>query len=731
MRKLVYFSLGLAAACGLWAYGAELGWYVGLAVLLVASIFLLDWRKTVLLAAGLALGAGLCGLHSRFFLDDALTMDGEVTRARLHICDYGTETSYGIQAEGLLQTADRTYRLQLYLDGEMPVEPGTEVSGTFLFRATGPGAEKPKSYQSGKGIQLIAYQRGDAEYAQGTLQIRDYPALIRRTVKGVLEKAFPEDTRAFARALLLGDTQGLDYETDTALKISGIRHIVAVSSLHVSIFFGALEVLTLRRRYLTALVGFPALLAFAAVMGFSPSVSRACLMVSLMLLARLLNREYDGPSALAFAVAVILGLNPAAAASVSLQLSVASVAGIFLFQPGIQKWLLAQFGVLKPKTLKTRLVRWFSSSVAVSLGATILTTPLSAWYFGTVSLVSVLTNLLTLWMVSLVFSGLCFTALAGLLFPGLAEVLGWCLSWGIRYVLLVAKTLAAFPLAAVYTTSPYIVAWLVFVYGLLAVFLLSRNRRPLILGSCALMGLCLALLVSWLEVKPGQTRITVLDVGQGQCILLQNEGRSFLVDCGGDSDTAAAELAAQTLLGQGIARLDGLILTHCDRDHAGGAEYLMSRLETKLLIQPEDGTIRADVPTVYASANLELTLGSARMVIFAPDFPGNSNEKSLCVLFDTEKCDILITGDRSGFGERSLLRNGNVGQVDVLIAGHHGSKHSTCEALLEAVRPEIVCISAGRDNPYGHPAPETLERLARFGCRVYRTDQVGTITIRR
>ena len=75
MRKLVYFSLGLAAACGLWAYGAELGWYVGLAVLLVASIFLLDWRKTVLLAAGLALGAGLCGLHSRFFLDDALTMD--------------------------------------------------------------------------------------------------------------------------------------------------------------------------------------------------------------------------------------------------------------------------------------------------------------------------------------------------------------------------------------------------------------------------------------------------------------------------------------------------------------------------------------------------------------------------------------------------------------------------------------------------------------------------------
>jgi len=100
-------------------------------------------------------------------------------------------------------------------------------------------------------------------------------------------------------------------------------------------------------------------------------------------------------------------------------------------------------------------------------------------------------------------------------------------------------------------------------------------------------------------------------------------------------------------------------------------------------------------------------------------------------LFDTEKCDILITGDRDGFGERSLLRNVDIPKVDVLVAGHHGAKNSTCQELLEAVRPEIVCISVGEGNPYGHPAPELLERLAEFGCAVYRTDQNGTITIRR
>ena len=104
---------------------------------------------------------------------------------------------------------------------------------------------------------------------------------------------------------------------------------------------------------------------------------------------------------------------------------------------------------------------------------------------------------------------------------------------------------------------------------------------------------------------------------------------------------------------------------------------------------------------------------------------------SLCILFDTKNCDILVTGDRNGFGERSLLRNAHIPDVDILVAGHHGSKNSTSEELLNAARPETVCISVGEDNSYGHPAPELLQRLMDHGCAVYRTDQHGTITIRR
>ena len=135
--------------------------------------------------------------------------------------------------------------------------------------------------------------------------------------------------------------------------------------------------------------------------------------------------------------------------------------------------------------------------------------------------------------------------------------------------------------------------------------------------------------------------------------------------------------------------------------------------------------------TVYAAEELILSSGSVQIRIFPSRISGNDNENSLCILFDTKSCDILVTGDRSWFGEKSLLQQYSLPKVDVLIAGHHGSKHAASEKLLEAVQPEIVCISAGRDNSFNHPAPELLERLTQYGCSIYRTDMQGTITIRR
>ena len=545
----------------------------------------------------------------------------------------------------------------------------------------------------------------------------------------MLEELLPEDTSVFARALLIGDTSDLDYETKTDFTVSGIRHIVAVSGLHVSILFSLVNLSSLRKRFLSVLMGFPVLALFAAMTGFTPSVCRACIMSGLMMAASLFNREYDGPTALSFAGLLLLLVNPLVIASVSYQLSFASVAGIFLFSTGIRTWILS----LAPGKKAGKLRNYFAVSVSITLGATVMTVPLCALYFGTVSLAAVLTNLLVLWVIGFLFYGLILLCLLGSFWTGGAVILGKALSVLIRYVLLTAGCIAKFPLSAVYTRSPYIVFWLVFVYGLLAVFLLSKNRKPLQLGCCAVLGLCLALLASWTEPMLDDLRFTVLDVGQGQCLLLQSEGKNFLVDCGGSTDAAAADAAAETLLSQGISRIDALILTHHDRDHAGGVGNLLSRVEAELLVLPavpSEAAYPAE-KTVFASKDLVLSSGDTEIRIFASQIPGNDNENSLCILFDTKNCDILITGDRSGFGERSLLRHADIPDVDVLVAGHHGSKNASCDELLEAAKPEIVCISAGRNNSFGHPAPETLQRLESFGCTLYRTDLQGDILIRR
>lgn len=742
MRKLMWFTLGFGLCCFLCAYEIVTQPWMILAVfagILAAVAWILSrkmpfFRRGTAVFLGLALGFVWFSAFHGLYLATAEDLDGIVREENIRITDYSYETDYGIAADGEVELEGKPYRVRVYLDDMDSLEPGDSVSGVFRFRLTTRAGEAGETYHSGEGMFLLAYQTEEASVSSGVPGWRDFPARLRCRIQAILNTCVPPDCAPFARALLLGDTSGLDYETETDFVVSGIRHVVAVSGLHVSILFALLSAVTFHKRYMTALVGFPVLFLFAAVAGFTPSVTRSCLMWALVLAARLVGKEYDGPTALSFAALVMLAVNPLVITSVGFQLSVASVAGIYLFTPGIRRWLLSRFGNCKGKKVRGFFARWISGSVSVTFGAMSLTTPLCAWYFGNVSLVGALTNLLALWVISLIFYGLTAVCLLSMFWTSGAVFLGKVIAWPIRYVLFIAGVMADFPLASVYTVSPYITAWLVFVYVLLAVFLMSRNRKPAVLTCCAVLGLCVALLASWAEPMLDDTRVTVLDVGQGQCILLQNGGRTYMVDCGGDSNSESADLAAETLLSQGITRLDGLVLTHLDRDHAGGAANLLSRVNTDLLILPPERTELASAAggeVIYADRDLTLTFGETSLRVYAPAFPGTGNENSLCVLFDTENCDILITGDRTAFGERMLLRSGNVPEVDVLIAGHHGSRNSTCEELLAAVRPETVCISVGADNPYGHPARETLQRLETYGCEVYRTDQNGTILIRR
>ena len=385
------------------------------------------------------------------------------------------------------------------------------------------------------------------------------------------------------------------------------------------------------------------------------------------------------------------------------------------------------------------MLRWLSASVSVSVSAAVAATPLSAAYFGTVSLVGVLTNLLTMWVVSFIFYGIMLCCILGSFYLPAAICLGKAVAVPIRYVLAVAKGMSTPFFACLYTCSIFTVLFLILAYVLFGLFLLGKPKRPGVFAACLSISLCFTLLFSYALPRLDNYRVSVLDVGQGQAVLFQSKGKNYLVDCGGDSGNIAADKVAATLLSQGITALDGIILTHYDDDHAAGVLPLMTRVPAEKLYLPdlEDSSeIRETISEQYADkitwVTEELKIQEETMSFTL--FPGEPNikdaESCLCILFQRENCAILLTGDRNAKGEKHLLENADLPKLDALIVGHHGSNTSTDLSLLQKTKPDIAVISVGRDNDYGHPSDIVLERLKLFGCHIYRTDIDGTILFR-
>ena len=749
MRKLMWLAIGFFMAAAIGMYFLQGGWYfaaAGAAALLLAvCLFMLKripgFRVAVACLLGCLIGFVWLSVYDSVYLSVPRAADEDRFVLTLTATDYSYESDYGCVVEGIGRLNNQLYRMRIYLPQNAEITPGDMLTARYLLRSTLPGGSADSSYHSSDGTFFTAkaFRMPDIVKAE-KLPWYGYPAFVRQAIKSTLNQVFPSDTAGFAIALLIGDTDGINYETDISFKISGISHIIAVSGFHVTVLFSAVYALLGRRRLLAAMLGIPVLFFFAAVAGFSPSIMRACLMYSLMILALLFNKEYDPPTALGFAVLVMLVANPWTVTNVGFQLSVGCMVGILLFAEPIKNWIMANKVFAHVKGKRRKLIAGAAVSVGMSIGATIAVTPLCAYYFGMVSLVSVMTNLLTTWIITFIFYGIMLSFLAALIWMPLGSVIGQIIAWPIRYVLLAARCMASFPLAAVYMDSIYMVIWVLFVYILLTVFLISKRKPIFFLVCCAVITLCASLFMSWVQPRLDECRVMVLDVGQGQCILLQSEGKTFMVDCGGDSDTEAANIAARALLSQGIYSLDGLILTHYDRDHAAGAAYLLNRVPAEILYLPNcadtDGTVSAieeshDGQLLTVSEDMYITFGGVKITLIPSRRSLSDNENGLCVLFQTENCDILITGDRSASGEQELMRYLDLPELEVLVVGHHGSKYSTGEDLLAKTSPEIAIISVGADNMYGHPTDETIQRLLEAGCEIYRTDLHGTIVYRR
>jgi competence protein ComEC len=586
-----------------------------------------------------------------------------------------------------------------------------------------------------------------------------------RLAQGISD-SLPEPEASLATGILLGSRAQLPPDLRQDMNTTSTSHMVAVSGQNVTMI-AALIIAMLTGvigRRSAAWLALTAIAGYALLIGGQPSVVRGAIMGALYVISIATGRQNTALIALALAGAVMTGLNPHVAHDVSFQLSFAATLGLILLAPALSN-LAHRALAAHPDTLHFPGARTGIEVTAMTLAATVFTLPITAMNFERVSLVAPLANLFAVPAFVLVAISSAVVAIAENLIPGS----GWLLSWvawpPTAYMLAVIRFFARFPAAAV-EVDDINIAHAIPYYVIIgpAALALSTNRlpallpplpslpptarRPLVPTAALAALLMLASVLLWLAItapEQGRLSVTFLDVGQGDAILIEGpHGHRILID-GGPSEEALNSALGRNLPFYG-RRIDLVVLTHPQSDHLGGLPAALRGYSVGgVLANPfETNTAsydvwlealeRASVPVVAAARGqrVELGEGVAVTILHPPPSlemePGaDLNDASVVAMVTMGSVSILLTGDIGETAESALLRSGWDLSATVLKVPHHGSRFSSTEPFLVRVRPMLNVISVGHTNPFGHPAPETLQRLE--DGLVLRTDRHGDVKI--
>ena len=736
-------ELGAAAAC------------IVLAVIVLLSHANFRRRAALVMLVMLGAAAGLLWNwgYETLFAANARNMTDTSTRAFAVVTDFPVETSYGYSLDLKVRVEEKTYVKTLayfYDDTAKNLRPGDKISFQGTFSLSSRIRDRDTDVFLSKGYFLLARNISglELEVSPG-FSVKYMHRWLARDIKQKITETFPADSVGFMQALLTGDKTLISEDEGlvSALKRTGVYHIIVVSGMHVSVLAGFIMLFTGgKKRSVFAVV--PVLILFAGISGFAPSVLRAVVMQVFLLLAPLADRENDSITSISAALALILLLNPFAATGVGLQLSFVATLGIILFSPGLHGFFDSFFHKKKHGDVFRFFKNWIVSGLSSTVAASVFTMPLTVLYFGYISIIAPVVNLLILWAVTPLFC-MGMTAVAfGFMLSPVGKAIAWAAAWLVRYISWLVKAASNMFLAAVYLENFALIVWFVFVYAAIALFitLKAKPRQLIIPASIAIISLCVILLMNtFISDKKNADRFStaVLDVGQGQCIVFSGGGFTAVIDCGSVSGENAGEIAARYIYGLGLDSVDLLVLTHCHEDHAGGVAEFMAYIDVRALAMPaadginDDTSLRENVIELAETKNLDImyvtedndvTMGEITVTLFAPLGSTSENERGVCILASQDDYDVLITGDMDSVSERRLMNHAVLPDIECLVVGHHGSKYSTCEELLETISPEVALISVG-ENSYGHPTEETLERLYSRSITVYRTDESGDIVL--
>ena len=735
MRKLAIFSAAFTAAAAFFVYvlrDVRALWIAGVCLVLCPVMLKLGLRRMCAVFLGLTVGLLWCfGYHQMFLAPAERLYDTEQTLT-VTLTEAPASTIHGSRALAELNVQGRTYGAVLYAD-ELLLEAsaGDRVTAQMRIEPTGLSVTDGESlYDRSYGVIFTLFAESEPEIENGSPV---WTVQLRQKLQDRIHARYHTNAAGLLRALLTGDRSELSYAVQNDLSVAGLRHAVAVSGMHVTMLMAMVSLCCGHNPRLTALLGIPVVVLFVLMTGASPSACRAAVMQIMLLTAPLIRREQDTLTALAFAALVLLLQNPWAIASVSFQLSFTAVLGLILLGRPLQT------GLLRLRKQPGPVWRYLSAGASACLSATLATIPLTACYFGLISMGSIVTNLLTLWAVTAVFT----LGAISCFFGSFGAILAVPVTWLAEYVLGLCRLAAKFPYAAAGMENIPLMVWAVLAYGALCLLILTKHRKSMPVAAVLSIAFLGCILWGRFDLSRGDPVCRVLDVCQGQSIIWEYDGFTAVLDCGGQYPLEAGEQVARTLHSGGQTHVDAVVVTHYDADHAGGVPQLLYRLRVGTLLLPDvpdasglrqtitEAAEAVDCPVIWVSELTEMEFSGGKLTIYPPISRENDNNSGICVLASAAGYDMLITGDFDQYMEMRLISRWQLPQVELLVAGHHGAKSSTSQVLLDTVQPQVVAISVGADNHYGHPAQDTMNRIKACGADVYRTDTNGTLVFRK
>ena len=627
-----------------------------------------------------------------------------------------------------------------------------------------PGQFNRRSYESGKKIDFYLENPTVLEVKEQRSGVREVVEIWKTEMMNRCEKIYPDEEAGILEAMLFGEKSELSGDIKELYQAAGISHVLVISGLHISLL--ALAVAGVLRR-----LGFPmpvwvilsvgVLAGYGILIGQPTTAVRALLMFFVLQGARLLGRSYDLLSALAFAGILMLLDNPDLILDGGCRLSFCAVIGVGWYVSEKNK-IFRSIGEKEKRKNRGKGGKGSNAgaileNIRAGWYLWLFTLPVMLDTFYQVSVVGILWNLVAIPLLPVIIaSGGLGVVLAGwnIFLGSLAGSPAYGMLQLYQEIGNISEKLPVGMWTPGQPPKPVIAGYYLVIFLLVLVEkqLIKREKRWKIRKIFPGMELCSMLLLLLLMAHPWQQRekITFLDVGQGDASLLQSGGQTLLLDGGSTSQkNVGTYVILPYIKQQGISCLEAVVLTHTDQDHINGVTEVLEEgkkgwLTVKNLMYPYwmEGTEQGKQLKKLAEeagascrkirAGDRLTIGKAEAVVLYPkekEKIAEPNAGSLVLFWKWEGVRAMFTGDLPEEKERELLQN--LPACEILQVGHHGSATSTCREFLEQVQPSLAVISCAMKNRYGHPSPDTVERLKKTGCEIRYTMKSGAITIRK